>query len=359
MLRRAALLAALLLTAGCQVARTPAPVGVGLLRVGGPLRLSDRPALSPVAWAPDGKAVAFTDGGGVWIAPLDRTRGRERKVTAARHATHVDWSAGTGLLAYIDQGTLVMVRPDGSKKWRIPLIGAGGAPAFATHLAWAPRGDRLAVAAGDAASTGGGRRGGGVWLVGANGGSVRQVFEAPTGQAVGALGWYPNSLFLFIGIGPDGSVSRLLRWRIAYLDRRNLLVGFPTLLAPVLSPNGAWIAFAAPGAGGDHQVWVEAADGRSAPRKIEGGGGRIGGVTWAPSSDKIAFSRVLDEARGEIWIADVDGRGSRRIAQFVAEFPDPDLPLVARWSPDAAVIAYGSNSGNYTGHVWIVPLDRQ
>lgn len=68
---------------------------------------------------------------------------------------------------------------------------------------------------------------------------------------------------------------------------------------------------------------------------------------------------MLDEARGEIWIADADGRGRRRVAQFVAEFPDPALPLVARWSPDAATLAYGSNSGSYTGHVWVVPLERQ
>ncbi|MGH2452583.1 MAG: TolB family protein [bacterium] len=353
----AAIVGALLFATACQVARTPAPVGVGLLKVGAPLRLTERPALSPVAWAPDGEALAFTDGGGVWIAPLDRTRGRERKVTAARHATAVDWSAGTGLLAYIDQGTVVVVRPDGTRKRRIPLIGAGGAPAFATHLAWAPRGDRLAVAVRDAADGALGR-GGRVWLLGADGGSRRQVFAAPAGQMVGALGWYPDSLFLFIGIGPDGSVTRLLRWRITYLDRRNVVAGFPAVLAPTLSPNGEWIAFATPEAGGGYQVWVVAAAGRSAPRRI-GGGGRIGGVTWAPASDKVAFTRVLDEARGEIWIADADGRGRRRVAQFVAEFPDPALPLVARWSPDAATLAYGSNSGSYTGHVWVVPLERQ
>ncbi|MGH7753163.1 MAG: hypothetical protein ACREN5_10125, partial [Gemmatimonadales bacterium] len=87
---RLLLIGLLLATAGCQVARTPAPVGVGLLRVGPPLRLTARPALSPVSWAPDGATLAFTDGEGVWIAPLDRTRGREQKVTAAGHATAVD-----------------------------------------------------------------------------------------------------------------------------------------------------------------------------------------------------------------------------------------------------------------------------
>jgi Tol biopolymer transport system component len=357
MLRRVALLAALLFTAGCQVARTPAPVGVGLLRVGPPVRLTDRPALSPVAWAPDGAALAFTDGGGVWIAPLDRTRARARKVSAAGHATAVDWSVGTGLLAYIDRGAVVVLRPDEKGKRGIPIPSASGAPAFATHLAWAPQGDRLAVAVRDG-STGSSR--GAVWLVSPDGGRRNQVFLAPPGQTVGALGWYPDSLFLFIGIGADGPVTRLLRWRITYLDRRTLPVGVARMVAPVLSPNGEWIAFAAASSGGGGgSVWVVAADGRSAPRQVGDGTGRVGGVTWAPTSDKVAFTRILDEGRGEIWIADGDGRGRRRIAQFVAEFPDPDLPLVARWSPDAHVLAYGTNNGTYRGHVWTVTLDRQ
>lgn len=350
----------LLIAAGCQVVRTPAPVGVGLLRVGEPLRLTDRPALSPVAWAPDGAALAFTDGNGVWIAPLDRTRGRERKVTAARHATFVDWSAGTGLLAYIDQGIVVVIRPDGGGKHRIPLVTTRGGPAFATHLAWAPQGDRLAVAVRDAATAGTARGGGSVWLVSADGGRRQSLFNAPDGQVVSALGWFPDSLFLFIGIGPDGSVTRLLRWRIAYLDRRPLPLAFPAVAAPALSPDGEWIAFASAVPGSDPQeVWVAPADGRSAPRRVSDGTGRVGGVTWAPTSDKVAFTRVLGEARGEVWMADVDGRGRRRVAQFVAEFPDPALPLVARWSPDATTLAYGSNSGAYTGHVWIISLARQ
>ncbi|HEV8338142.1 MAG TPA: hypothetical protein VGR25_00605 [bacterium] len=346
-----------MLATACQVARTPAPVGVGLLRVGAPLRLTDRPALSPVSWAPDGAALAFTDGAGVWIAPLDRTRGRERKVTAAGHATAVDWSVGTGLFAYIDQGTVVVVRPDGKEKRRIPLRASGGASAFATHLAWAPQGDRLAVAVRDG-TTAAAR--GAVWLVSADGGRRSPIFAAPRGQTVNALGWYPDSLFLFIGIGSSGPVTRLLRWRITYPDRRTLPLGFPGVIAPVLSPNGEWIAFAAasPGGGGE-SVWVIRADGRSRPRQVGDGTGRVGGVTWAPSSDKIAFTRILGEGRGEIWIADGDGRGRRRITQFIAEFPDPDLPLVVRWSPDGRALAYGSDSGTFQGHVWIVTLERQ
>lgn len=364
MLRVAALLAAILTVAACQVRREPAPVGVGLLKVGAPVRLTDRPALSPVAWAPDGGALAFTDGGGVWVAPLDRTRGRERKVTAARHATLVDWSPGTGLLAYIDQGAVVVVRLDGSGRRRIPLPASpgGGDPAFATHLAWAPQGDRLAVATRErsAVASGTARRGNSVWLVSADGGFRRRIFDAPAGQTVGALGWYPDSLFLFIGIGPNGSVTRLLRWRISYLDRSNLPLDVPEVYSPVLSPNGQWIAYAAPDPRADQEhVWIAPADGRGAARRVSEGAGRVGGLAWAPSSDKVAFSRVLDEARGEVWIADVDGGGRRRVAEFVAEFPDPDLPLVVRWSADGRALAYGSNSGTYTGHVWIVPLARQ
>ncbi len=55
----------------------------------------------------------------------------------------------------------------------------------------------------------------------------------------------------------------------------------------------------------------------------------------------------------------MNGGGRVRAAEFVAEFPDPHLPLVVRWSGDGRHLAYGSNSGSYTGPVWIVSLERR
>ncbi len=357
----AAGLAALLLFSACQVRRGPAPVSVALLRIGPPARLTDRAALSPPAWSPDGRALAYADGRGLWIVSLD---GKERKVSAVGVATQVAWSGPTGLLAYIDRGQVFVVHPDGGMRRRIVLPAEGAV--LATHLAWAPGSDELAVAA----RLGKGPGHSAVWLVSADGRMRRQVLpgagpggEIPPGLAVEALQWFPDNLFLFIGLGPEGGggVSRLLRWRIRYPDRRVLSQPFPRIFWPQLSPDGARVAFAATdtAASSTLHAWAARADGRGAPRRLSPQPGRITGLSWAPTSDKVAFARVLDEARGEIWLADVDGGGRVRAAEFRAEFPDPGLPLVVRWSGDGRHLAYGSNSGSYTGPVWVVSLERR
>ncbi len=356
----AVIVAVLFVVAGCQVQRAPAPVGVALLRLGAPVRLTDRAALSPVAWAPDGQSLAYADGQGLWISTL---AGRERKVTPVGVATQVEWSKAAGLLAYIDRGVVMVVRTDGAGRRRLPLP-SEGAP-FVTHLAWAPGGADLAVAArttrGTVRSV--------VWLLSADGRMRRQILPAqgpggavPAGLAVAALQWYPDGLFLFIGLSPEGAagMTRLWRWRIRYPDRRVLPMPFSELLLPRLSPDGQWIAFAAsPAVGAEPLVWATRVDGRGSPRRLSPHSGRFTSLAWAPTSDKVAFARVLDESHGEIWLADVDGGGRVRAAEFTAEFPDPNLPLVVRWSGDGRHLAFGSNSGSYTGPVWIIVLERK
>ncbi len=353
-----ALTAAVLLAAACQVQRGPAPVGVALLRVGPPVRLTDRAALSPVAWSPDGRAVAYADLQGLWIHPL---AGRERKITGVGTATYVSWSRVTGLIAYIDRGRVRVIRPDGSARRDLLLPGNGGPP-FATHLAWAPGSDRLAVAVQNTRGT----LKAGVWLASADGRFRRQILppqdrilQIPPEQAVAVLEWFPDSLYLLIGLGPEEGtgVTRLFRWRITYPDHRLLPQPDPRIFLPHLSPDARWIAYVAPGPAGKGQVWARRIDGGS-PRRLSDPG-RISGLAWAPTADKVAYARVLDEAHGEVWLADVDGGGRLRVAQFVAEFPDPNLPLVLAWSGDGRHLAYGSNSGSYKGPVWVVGVERR
>lgn len=350
-------LAVALIATACQVSQTPAPVGVALLKAGTPRRLTDRAALSPAAWAPDGQALAYADRQGMWIAELG---GRERKVVATGVATAVDWSPRTGLLAYIDQGKVWVIRPDGAGRRRIPLPPQNGIPAFATHLIWAPGGDRLAVAVQSAREA---PTRGRVWLVSPDGGFRRLVFEAPSGQAVAALQWFPDSLYLFIALGPEDGpreVTRLLRWRVVYPDRRTLPRPIPGMVEPRLSPNGRWIAFVAPepSRSEEEHVWVMRVDGTGL-RRLSREAGHTTSLAWAPASDKVAYARVLDEARGEVWVADVEGGGRLRVADFTAEFPDPNLPLVVQWSSDGRHLAFGSNSGSYTGPIWVLRLERR
>src|SRR3972149_408020 len=91
------------------------------------------------------------------------------------------------------------------------------------------------------------------------GGSAR-ARRAAGGHRGAGLDGYPDSLFLFIGLSREGEdeTTRLLRWRIRYPDRRALPQSFPGIFFPHLSPDGRWIAFAAPATpqGTQWHVWA-------------------------------------------------------------------------------------------------------
>lgn len=360
----------LLLLAACSIRQTPAPVGTAALRPGQPRRLSDRPALSPPAWSPQGDRIAYATTDGIWVQPL---AGRERRLAPSGVVTDLAWSPAGQLLAYIDRGEVWVLRVDGSRRRRIRLPPSrDGMPWFATHLAWGRTGDRFAVAARAAGARPGAPPRAGVWLLGADGGFRRLVYER-TGVEVAGVQWFPDDLFLFIVVGGrEGQPPTLWRWRIAYPDRRPLLRVVPDAWFHRLSPDGRRVAFVAPEAvrpsapdgarvptpSQRQHVWVTNADG-GARRRLTEQPARVTGLDWSPASEKVAFATVLGDAHGEIWIADVVGPGRLRAARFTAEFPDPALPLQVRWAPDGRHLAYGTNSGSYTGLVWVVPLERR
>ncbi|MGQ0571432.1 MAG: hypothetical protein ACT4P5_18165 [Armatimonadota bacterium] len=227
----------LLITPGCQIRRQAAPVGVGLLHVRGVARATDRAALSPVAWAPDGGRFAYGGRDGVWVHTLGDAAGA--KIAPGETVTAVAWSPTANVLAYVDRGALSMVRLDGRGLRRIPVQGLVSQPV------WAPGGDRLAVIV---RQPGNGKATSRLWLTSPDGATLRQIlWNPPSGRDIVTLGWFPDTLYLFVGLAPSEGGATVEWWklRISYPEFRRLPSPPRPALESSIAPDGHWVAFVA------------------------------------------------------------------------------------------------------------------
>lgn len=334
---------------GCQVRRVPSPERTRQLRVADVRRLVDQPVLSPAAWSADGRRLAFSDGGALYVASAE---GRVRRIAPASVATAVSWSHPLDLLAVVDRGELWILRPDGSERRRLDL------PGFVTAAVWAPAGDRLGVVVrrpidGVTAFE--------LWLVTRDGGFRRAVTRAPAGMAMRELQWFPNGLYLLYGLAAPSEQVVRAAWqvRVAYPDQRAVPLPGPALHLR-LSPSGRAIAYVA----GEE---IEDGRGQVVASRLDGTGrfvvtpepGRYSGLAWSPQGDKLAFADVTDEAHAEIWIADGDATGRLAVHSYTMEFSDPSIALSLTWAPEGRRLLFGTNSGTFQGPLWLATLVRR
>ncbi|MDR7417965.1 MAG: hypothetical protein QN178_03535 [Armatimonadota bacterium] len=342
--RAATVLVAVLVAAtGCEVRRQPAPVGVGLMRVAGVTRATDRVALSPIAWSADGRRFAYGARDGVWVHGLGDAGGA--RIAPGEAVTAVSWSASADVLAYVDRGRLHTIRPDGRERRRVPLRG------IARHPVWAPGGDRLVFAV---HQPGGGPTDDRLWVTSADGALLREIQWQPRTGGIATVGWYPDAVHLFVGLSaPDGeTIAEWWRVRIAYPDFRRLAAPRQRVVESSLSPNGEWVAFVIAESGGE-RAYVARPDG-SSRRAISAVGRRITGLAWSPHSDKIAYAVPVSDAQAEVHVAAVLGTSRMQVATYRLEFPDPAAGLALAWAPDESRLAYGTNTGSMVGPVWLV-----
>jgi Tol biopolymer transport system component len=330
------------MTASCQIRRERAPVGVGLLKVDQVARATDRAALSPVAWSPDGQRFAYGGRDGVWIHRIGDVVGT--KIAPGVGVTAVAWSLAADTIAFIDQGALWTVRPDGRNGRRIAVQG------IARMLAWAPGGDRLVVVTRQPSEAQAPTR---IWVTSRDGAMVRQLMWDTRGRDITALSWFPDALYLFVGLGaPDGSATtEWWRVRIAYPDFRRLPGPPRPVLESAATADGRWVAFVAVERGIE-RVYVQRSDGGGL-RPLGDAARRITGLSWAPHGDKLSFAALSQEAQAEIVVAAASTGTHMLVTGYRLEFPDPAAGLSIVWSPDERYLAYGTNTGVFVGPVWL------
>ncbi|HVW67936.1 MAG TPA: amidohydrolase family protein [Steroidobacteraceae bacterium] len=115
------------------------------------------------------------------------------------------------------------------------------------------------------------------------------------------------------------------------------------LLKPVISPDGARVAFAALG-----NLWLMEIG--SKPRAVTAGGPFV--VTdpaWSPDGSQLVYSSDR-EGSLDLWIYDVRSGAHRRLTTA------PGAEMRPAWSPDGTRIAFVNAFGSYTMQVQVIEL---
>jgi predicted Ser/Thr protein kinase len=73
-------------------------------------------------------------------------------------------------------------------------------------------------------------------------------------------------------------------------------------------------------------------------------------AVWSPDGRRIAYTRVNENRRNDIWVIGADGRGDRRLTD------DPEHEMDPNWSPDGRWIAFARGAVE-TPRLWAIRAD--
>ena len=154
-----------------------------------------------------------------------------------------------------------------------------------------------------------------------------------------------------LSIHPEGkkavaSVNKGRNWELASIDLktgvlRRFLTGDQSLLSPVFSDDGEWVAYNADFEGNeDYDVFMMRADGSGSPRKLTDGVADNSHPAFSPDGARIAFTSNRERDMENLFVVDRGGGPLRKLTN--EELPVRDF----EWSPDGTMIAYGTGIGD-------------
>jgi dipeptidyl aminopeptidase/acylaminoacyl peptidase len=164
-------------------------------------------------------------------------------------------------------------------------------------------------------------------------------------------------------IHPNGgtviaSINKGLNWELARLSlkdgsMRRFLAGDQSLLSPVHSPGGEWIAYNADFEGDeDYDVFVIRGDGRGRPKKLTDGVADNEHPDFSPDGQRVAFVSTRKKDMENLYTVSARGDHLKRLTN--EELPVRDFA----WSPDGTKIAYGTGI-NDEDYISVVDVTKQ
>lgn len=348
--------------AGCTVERVPIGAGPPFLRAAGLARVSDLHAVSPPAWAPDGRLLAFSTADAVWSvrpAPGDVDR---RRVAPIAGVERVAWSPDGRTVALLAGGRLLAVALDDPAPHA--LVSADGV----RQAAWPPPGRTIFERTADGGPGPVFATGAGpatlLWIVRADGRAVR-IASLPPNLDVRAITWLAGNAGVAVAAGRRGEAAD----RVLYLRPGARAAPRTERLPagahdPVPSPEGRFIAYlqdegelaSGGGAGAGSRVAVVRADGSG--RRVLTPPGRYSGLAWSPADTVLAYARQ-EGGRIAIEIADVLTGERLWIGDYRPAAAVSPAPLAIVWAPDGMRLAFGTDTGTRDGFVWVATLERR
>ncbi len=309
-------------------------------------------------YAPDGKAIYVSmiygnaNTPNLWRVPVEG--GEPHAVTHyTTDAVRYPAIARNGsLLAYIHNGDLYTVKPDGSGAAKLRILAHSDDKINnqervvlnneATESELSPDGKQLAL-----------DLRGSIWLVPTAGGDAKRLTDA--GSSDNDITWSPDSTKLVM-VSDRGNQTDMYTIDVKTKAIVKLTDDPDVESSPQWSPDSKWISFAKAGANSGLYL-VPSAGGAPARRLAEGNGNNHFGTgitsqSWSPDSKWVAFSRMDRYENRDIWVVPAIGGAPIDVTQYPGENADP------LFTKDGKRLLFASDRGG-PGQVYQLPLEQE
>ncbi|MDQ2807625.1 MAG: hypothetical protein M3Z04_12045 [Chloroflexota bacterium] len=290
----------------------------------------------PPVWSPDGSQIAYgvNQGGktalGVLMVNPDGTPGANRVLTQEPQDgdnSSPAWSPDAKALAFQSS------RSGAAQVYTVPVAGGAatalpGQPALAGFPAWSPDGKTLVFAGGSATAK---RE---LWTAPLGGGPAAQITNI--GGDVARPQWtHDGQAILFLARAAGNTTFNISEIRPDGSGQRALTAGAYEDLGPVLSPDGAWIAFfsdrstdsSGTAQSQNNEIYVMPRDATSVTNVTETPAGDTD-PSWAPDNVHLVFAS--GRAGGyRLYVSGRDGANPAPLTSGTGEYGDT-FPV---WSP--------------------------